>query len=371
MDMRKALVVLFLLPIALFGQVLDNTSQQYAMRYVKDHWYLKNGDDLNVIDTDIEWPEALNYERPKSLQAYMAKFLFGEDIANFDSAYHALNVKHGQPVTEQFKELPDDRRYCYITASARVKNHCPGKWIAYVVNYEAKPEKLSRIKPRKETRYFVYEIGRQQVMTPDMVIKQKRIEDGYVEQEFFDTVFAPLDEQDYGDIRSASIEGAWFEKEGKTLGLHISCKTDQTTLGYDVFIPYENVRYLITKSARRLVEKPTLKPNPEYIAPPETWRGEPVYKTVDTMPVFRGGNEGLKSYLANVAPPAEWEGGKVMVSFVVDQDGGVGDIRVVGSLNPVLDRDAASLVRGMPKFTPGKLNGQPVCVRIYTPIQYR
>jgi hypothetical protein len=371
MNMRKALLGIVFLPLTLYAQVLDNTSQQYAMRYVKEHWFLQKGDDLNVIDTDIEWPEALNYQQPKPLQSYISECLFGENTVNFDSAYHAFTAKHGQPVTKQFEKLPDDRRYCYITASARVKDLNPDKWICYAVSYEAKPERLSPVKARKDERYVLYDFGRQQVMTADMIVRQNMIQDGYVEQDFFDTILAPLDEHDYGEIKSVSIDGAWFEEKGRTLGLHITCKTDQTLLGYDIYMPYESVRYLITKNARKLVEKTASKPKPEYIVPPATWKGDSVYKTVDTMPVFRGGSEGLKTYLTNIIPPTKSKAGKVIASFVIDKEGWAKDIRVVGPLTPDVDRHAVNLVRGMPKFTPGKLHGQPACVRMYVPIQYR
>lgn len=93
-------------------------------------------------------------------------------------------------------------------------------------------------------------------------------------------------------------------------------------------------------------------------------------------PSFPGGNEGLKKFLSReVKYPvlAKKNGiqGRVIVSFVVDVDGEISDINIERSVDPSLDREAARVVKSMPKWIPGKVDGKPVKVRYAVPIAFR
>jgi TonB family protein len=371
MQLKTILLCLLLSPLCLYAQLPDNTSQQYAVRYVKDHWFMQNGENFNVIDTDIEWPEAIYYEQPQALQHYISELLFGQAATDFDSIYSAFRANYGQIVTGQLKTLPDDRRFCYVTIAAKVKAYSPDKWICYEINYTAKPEALSPVKAKAGRKFVVYDVGQKQVLNTEEILKSRMISSGSADPEFFDMVYAPTADKDFGEWLSTDIAGVWFENGGKTVALHVTCYTDRTTLDYDTRLPYKDVRYLLTKAGRRLVEKEAAKPSPQYVSPPATWNGDLVYKTADEMPLFKGGQEGLKDYLARSYSPAQMQGGRVMVSFVVDKEGWTKDVRVLKPVSPETDRQAVSIVKGMPQFTPGNINGNPVCVRIYGPIQFK
>lgn len=109
----------------------------------------------------------------------------------------------------------------------------------------------------------------------------------------------------------------------------------------------------------------------EVIAQPEPPKHEEeskVFDVVEQMPSFPGGNGALLEYLAtHVKYPvvAQENGvqGRVIVSFVVEKDGSITDVRVVRSVDPSLDREAARVVSSMPRWTPGKQNGSAVRVK--------
>jgi protein TonB len=63
--------------------------------------------------------------------------------------------------------------------------------------------------------------------------------------------------------------------------------------------------------------------------------------------------------------------GRVLVGFVITQDGNVKDAEVVGGVDPYLDAEALRLVRMMPKWKPGKQGGKPVNVKYTLPITFR
>ena len=101
-----------------------------------------------------------------------------------------------------------------------------------------------------------------------------------------------------------------------------------------------------------------------------------VFDDVEEMPSFPGGNGALMSYLnSNVKYPvvAQENGvqGKVIISFVVERDGSISDVRVARSVDPSLDREAQRVVKSMPRWTPGKQNGQTVRVKYTVPVVFR
>lgn len=101
-----------------------------------------------------------------------------------------------------------------------------------------------------------------------------------------------------------------------------------------------------------------------------------VYFTAEEMPAFPGGNAAMLTFLGRKInyPAAALDhqvSGKVHVAFVVDAEGHLRDPHVVRGLGYGLDEEALRLVRIMPWWTPGKINGQPVWVSVTLPIGFR
>ncbi len=103
---------------------------------------------------------------------------------------------------------------------------------------------------------------------------------------------------------------------------------------------------------------------------------EKVFDVVEQMPQFPGGDAALFEYLSShIKYPtiAEENGvqGRVIVTFVVERDGSITDVQVVKSVDPSLDKEASRVVKGMPKWIPGKQNGAPVRVKYTVPVTFR
>ena len=101
-----------------------------------------------------------------------------------------------------------------------------------------------------------------------------------------------------------------------------------------------------------------------------------VFDVVEEMPSFPGGNGALMSYLSsNVKYPvvAQENGvqGRVQISFVVEKDGSISDVRVARSVDPSLDKEAMRVVKSMPRWNPGRQNGQNVRVKYTVPVLFR
>ena len=101
-----------------------------------------------------------------------------------------------------------------------------------------------------------------------------------------------------------------------------------------------------------------------------------VFDVVEEMPHFPGGPAALQAFLSsNTKYPvvAQENGvqGRVIVSFVVERDGSITDVRVVRSVDPSLDREASRVVRSIPRWSPGKQNGSTVRVKYTVPVVFR
>ena len=103
---------------------------------------------------------------------------------------------------------------------------------------------------------------------------------------------------------------------------------------------------------------------------------EKVFTAVEQMPQFPGGEAELMRYLSkNIKyPTMAMENniqGRVVVQFVVTKTGSIGEVKVVRSVDRDLDREAIRVCKSLPKFTPGKMNGQAVNVWYTLPVNFK
>lgn len=93
------------------------------------------------------------------------------------------------------------------------------------------------------------------------------------------------------------------------------------------------------------------------------------------MPLFPGGESMMLRYLGrNIKYPKNMVKiglqGLVVVSFVVRKDGTLHDLEIVKDLHPDGNAEAMRVVRNMPTWQPGLVEGEPVDVLYYLPVRY-
>ncbi|WP_114781960.1 energy transducer TonB [Botryobacter ruber] len=102
---------------------------------------------------------------------------------------------------------------------------------------------------------------------------------------------------------------------------------------------------------------------------------EKPYTFAEQMPSFPGGEKAMFEYLGkNMKYPRQAINagieGQVFVSFVVSKTGEISDIQVLRGLGAGCDEEAIRVIKGMPKWTPGKQNGRAVPVRYNLPVKF-
>ena len=98
-----------------------------------------------------------------------------------------------------------------------------------------------------------------------------------------------------------------------------------------------------------------------------------IYEVAEKQPAFPSGISGLSKFLnENVSPSVLEKGlhGRVFASFVVEKDGSLSDFKIVKSLDPDLDKETLRLLKSMPYWSPGTINGEPVRVKYTVPVTY-
>lgn len=101
-----------------------------------------------------------------------------------------------------------------------------------------------------------------------------------------------------------------------------------------------------------------------------------VFDVVEQMPSFPGGTNALMVFLSTfIKYPDESEiqgaEGRVIVTFIVERDGSVTDVKVANGCDYYLEKEAVRVVSMMPKWSPGKQNDSTVRVKYTLPVTFR
>lgn len=101
-----------------------------------------------------------------------------------------------------------------------------------------------------------------------------------------------------------------------------------------------------------------------------------IYKTADVVAEFPGGQTALMKWLSqNVRyPEASQQNdiqGRVVVGFVIEKDGSISGARILKSADRDLDQEAIRVVQKMPRWNPGKINGEPVRMHYSIPLTFK
>lgn len=102
----------------------------------------------------------------------------------------------------------------------------------------------------------------------------------------------------------------------------------------------------------------------------------PVFEAVEQPASFPGGQNALLQWLgANIRYPSSAAEkniqGRVILKFVVEKDGSISNIQVLRGVDADLDKEAVRVIRSMPKWQPGRNNGEVVRTYFTIPITFK
>ncbi|MBK8499036.1 MAG: energy transducer TonB [Flavobacteriales bacterium] len=102
---------------------------------------------------------------------------------------------------------------------------------------------------------------------------------------------------------------------------------------------------------------------------------EQIFTIVEQMPTFPGGEAEMRKYLGKSVKYPQMAtdagiSGTVYLSFEVDKDGKIKDVKVLRGIGGGCDEEAIRVVKAMPTWTPGKQRGKPVRVQFTLPVKF-
>jgi protein TonB len=141
----------------------------------------------------------------------------------------------------------------------------------------------------------------------------------------------------------------------------------------DIPPPQDEIKVQVgteTKEGTGDIELPTEGDGKEEVEAPQQ-----IFTIVEQMPEFPGGEEKLFEYLGkNIKYPsmARENGitGTVYVTFVVEGNGEISDVKKLRGIGGGCDEEAMRVVKAMPSWKAGKQNGKSVRVQYNLPIKF-
>jgi TonB family protein len=96
---------------------------------------------------------------------------------------------------------------------------------------------------------------------------------------------------------------------------------------------------------------------------------------IEVLPSFKDGDLGFVRFIAQMIHYPSMARrydvqGRVIVSFVIEVDGSLNDIKVVKGIGGGCDEEAVRAIKLSPRWTPGTINGMPVRVKYNVPVQF-
>lgn len=110
--------------------------------------------------------------------------------------------------------------------------------------------------------------------------------------------------------------------------------------------------------------------------PPKEEKEEQIFMIVEEQAMPKGGLKKFYKYIGdNLKYPSQARRmgveGRVFLQFVVEKDGSITDIKVLKGIGSGCDEEAVRVLKGAPRWTPGKQRGQPVRVRRSIPLMFK
>ena len=101
-----------------------------------------------------------------------------------------------------------------------------------------------------------------------------------------------------------------------------------------------------------------------------------VHTRAEVAPTFRGGRTAMNRFISSRLryPTDAWDAnveGKVVVRVIIEKDGTITQPQVVSSVGHGCDKETLRMIKKMPAWVPGKINGKNVRTYSLIAVQFR
>lgn len=355
---------------------------QNSIRYFKKHLLCQQGEAMNVLDFDVEWPECIGGTTADSLQAQLMKTLFNRVTPTWLQAMDEFVASYGEEVKGPLMALPDDDKFCYVDCKVREVGLWKNQFASFEATVDCVPNKNSHYKEFHHSAMITYDVQKAKCLTREEILRMSRITGNPSFSQQFSALLlkyaaSPLDEIP----TSISI--------GKNIGIgdnylavpYIAYGNDmEDYVDMMAYVPIKELNDFLTKEfAKRLNQVSSLETastigqREEKALLPQDEDLKNVLDTPDEKASFALPNYTLSTYVAqNVSIPSlaklENASAKALASFVVETDGTIKTVNILRPSSPSIDRELVNVIRLMPRWHPAKSQGKVVRSRQFLPL---
>jgi hypothetical protein len=371
MKRQLFLGIIIILAFPVFAQ---SSSQAYSVFYQQEHTLYHSGDNMNVIDVDLEWPEFINFSEEPVLQHELARQIFGLDAISFTDGYAAFLRQYGQPVRDSLTTIPDDSRFCYITCGLRIIGYDPGRFISFKISKKVEPGIHSPQAKKDTTELFTYDLIHQQILHTKDLIRMSRLSLGSDQARLFQyLLLSHLNESVPDDFQADMLAfESCLKKSGMFFNIYLG-NSEHDSLRRTSEISYRQLAPFESKMLKSILDSSPSVHLPSGTKTEHYLGSGIVYDKVDSIPRYIHGQGTIThdlSGMINLTPEImnNLTSHKIMVRFVVEPDGCLSNIRVLASGEPSLDRNIVNALRQLPRWQPGEKDGKLVRASVIIPV---
>jgi TonB family protein len=139
---------------------------------------------------------------------------------------------------------------------------------------------------------------------------------------------------------------------------------------------FAQIRIEASESTEAKMQPVSAVSSPVYLLSADSIPKETLFRVVEEMPSFPGGQGKLMEFLGtNIKYPKLAKDnnveGMVVASFIVQKDGSITDLKLIKGIGAGCDEETIRVLGLMPKWEPGKQKGKTVAVQFNLPIRYK
>lgn len=371
--MKKILLLLYFVVVVVGQSLGQNASGHYVVCYHKSHSLFLQGNAMNVVDMDLEWPELLAGSTVDSLQTCLEQNIFQNTATSWKEAQQRFLDRFGLPVKDTLATIPDDDKFCYISCSLKELGLWKGRFASFLLDVQYTPEAKSQFTAMHHTKLVTYDMINNQFVDQKQVLRMSKIINNDAGSFHFSRLlFAHLtDSVSFVPSHISLAENVGVGHEHLIVPFAVYGDNGNVSDNLMSYVPFDELTEFLTKDFQR-----RLKSEPQSRLQISPYSDEAdVYEAVDEQP--RLSISTLPVYLArqlcipSLVKSERMYKNKPLATFVVEKDGSVDDIRILRPSSPSLDRAFIEVLRLMPKWIPGKRNGHVVRARVYVPLNVK
>lgn len=362
-----------LLAIIVFGCLsVAAQTKNNIIKYINENNLYRKGNDVTVTKLNLEWPLELNGDGMANLQKELCKSLLDVDASTMEDGWIEFHNNLGTRISH----MPDSVTRHYYYADLQELWIEKGRYISFYLKKQVVDEQGKQ--QSAEKKFLTYDLLNDEIIPVDKVFTQYVDEYSRATFESLIDHYSICDDDDKPGIDLTKLP-VDFALAGRAMFIGLGGPIDHddfSTLSINDLYQLG----LLKRGFIKYVEGKTKPKKDKSIITPKNFdtslSTDSIHFRLSSLPHFPGGNDSLIVFLKNNTTYPESDlilknEGRVVVSFVVEKDGSLSNLTIPAPLTPGLDREAIRVVRLMPKWVPGQVDGKNVRTYMQIPITFR